>query len=114
MRPPFLRALALSLLAARIAGAVTITVVNLDGGGEGFNDPTVVAPVGGNAGTTLGAQRLNAVQHAADIWGALLNSSVAISIGATFDPLPCSMTSATLGQAGPNALFRDFSGAPLA
>ena len=38
--------------------AATITVVNMDGAGEGFNDPTPVAPVGGNPGTTLGAQRL--------------------------------------------------------
>ena len=57
------------------AGA-TITVVNLDGPGEGFNDPTPVPPVGENTGTTLGEQRFNAFQRAADIWGSLLDSSV--------------------------------------
>jgi hypothetical protein len=41
-------------------GAATITILNNDGAGVGFNDPTVVAPGGGNLGTTLGQQRLNA------------------------------------------------------
>ena len=36
-----------------------ITIVNMDGAGEGFNDPTPAAPVGGNPGTTIGQQRLN-------------------------------------------------------
>ena len=40
--------------------AATITIVNGDPAGVGFNDATVVAPIGGNAGTTLGQQRLNA------------------------------------------------------
>ena len=37
----------LSIPGARDAGA-KITIVNNDGPGEGFNDPTPVAPVGGN------------------------------------------------------------------
>ena len=41
--------------------------------GVGFNDPTPAVPVGGNAGTTLGQQRLNAFQSAANIWGATLD-----------------------------------------
>jgi hypothetical protein len=49
--------------------AAIITIVNNDAAGEGFNDPTPVAPVGGNNGTTRGAQRLIVVQRAADIWG---------------------------------------------
>jgi len=36
----------------------TIVIENGDAAGVGFNDPTVVAPVGGNGGTTLGQQRL--------------------------------------------------------
>lgn len=96
------------------ADAATILVVNNDGAGEGFNDPTVVAPVGGNPGTTLGAQRLNAFQHAANIWGGLLSSTVTIRVGATFDPLTCNATSAVLGSAGPTTAHRDFTGAPVA
>ena len=39
-------------LPTALAQAATITIVNNDGATEGFNDPTVVAPVGGNPGTT--------------------------------------------------------------
>ncbi len=102
------------VVAAASATAATITIVNTDGAGEGFNDPTVVAPVGGNPGTTLGAQRLNVFQHAADIWGALLPSTVAIQVNAKFDPLSCTATSGVLGSAGPTTVYRDFSGAPVA
>ncbi len=35
---------------------------------NGFNDPTPVAPVGGNPGTTLGEQRLNVYRYVAGIW----------------------------------------------
>src|SRR5215510_251470 len=67
--------------------AATIIVVNVDGAGEGFNDPTPAAPVGGNTGTTKGAQRLIAFQYAANIWGATLDSPVTIVVRAAFDPL---------------------------
>lgn len=94
-----------------IAGS-TVVIVNMDGPGEGFNDPTVVAPVGGNTGTTLGEQRLNAFQHAAGIWGAMLDSAVEIRVQASFDPLPCTPTSGTLGAAGAITIFANFPGAP--
>jgi hypothetical protein len=54
-------------------GAATIVIFNNDPAGVGFNDPTVVAPVGGNAGTTRGQQRLIAFQAAANKWGATLD-----------------------------------------
>lgn len=95
--------------------AATITVVNLDGPGEGFNDPAAPDPdstAGGNGGATLGAQRLLAFQSAANLWGAGLESSVEIRVGARFDPLTCTATSAVLGSAGPTSVFRDFTGAP--
>ena len=57
-----------------------ITVVNLDGPDEGFNDPTMAAPVGGNPGTTIGQQRLIAFQHAANIWASLITSPVEIRV----------------------------------
>jgi uncharacterized repeat protein (TIGR01451 family) len=95
-----------TLLAATVAArAATITIVNGDGAGKGFNDPTPVSPVGGNSGTTLGAQRLIAVQKAAQIWGATVQSGIEIKVDARFDPnpptgLPCDANSATLGSAG--------------
>jgi hypothetical protein len=91
----------------------TFTIINLDGPGEGFNDPTAAAPIGGNSGTTIGQQRLNAFQHAADIWGGLITSPVVIRVEAKFDPLSCTATSGVLGSAGPNTVHRDFAGAPV-
>ncbi|MEQ1636616.1 MAG: PA domain-containing protein [Methylococcales bacterium] len=94
-----------------VHAAATITIINGDLAGEGFNDPTVVAPVGGNNATTLGQQRLNVFQAAADIWGAQLDSAVPIRIFASMDALTCTASSALLGSAGPITVFRDFSGA---
>ncbi len=112
MRSFLVGAAILALLVEPLAAA-TITIVNLDGPAEGFNDITAVAPVGGNTGTTLGEQRLIAMQHAADIWANLLNSDVEIRVDASFDPLFCNASSATLGGAGTNSLHRDFPGAAL-
>jgi hypothetical protein len=103
-----------AVVASPVVHATTITIVNNDGAGEGFNDPTPVAPVGGNPGTTLGAQRLNAFQRAADIWAGLISSTVTIRVGAQFDPLACTATSAVLGAAGARTVHRDFSGALVA
>ena len=93
--------LLLALLVSLPAEAATIVIVNNDGAGEGFNDPTPAAPVGGNPGTTIGQQRLNVFQHAADIWGGLLPSDVTIRVRATFDALSCDATGAVLGARGP-------------
>ncbi len=106
-----LLALALILAAPRPAVAATVTVINADGAGEGFNDPSPRAAVGGNPGLTLGAQRFNVFQHAANIWGSILTSSVVITVEANFDPQFCTATSAVLGSAGPNTVESDFAGA---
>lgn len=122
MRTRFLHAIlvaGLTLAAAAAfprtgACAATITIVNNDGAGEGFNDPTPVAPIGGNSGTTRGQQRLNVFQAAANYWGAILTSNVVILVRAQFDPLTCTATSAVLGSAGPLTIHRDFPGAEVA
>ncbi len=102
-------------LACGVAGgaqaAATITIANTNAAGEGFNDPTPAAPIGGNAGTTLGQQRLIAFQHAANIWGATLTSSVPIRVAASFEALSCTADSAVLGSAGANDVYSDFPGA---
>ena len=117
MKHPLLRVLfvALLLVTTLAAGvdAAAIVIQNNDGAGEGFNDPTVVAPVGGNWGTTLGEQRLIAFTYAANIWAACLQSSVTITVRAQMDPLTCTPTSAVLGSAGAVSVHRDFAGAPL-
>jgi len=104
--------LVLCLCAASPVPAATFMINNLDGPGEGFNDATPVAPVGGNNGTTLGQQRLNLFQKAAEIWGAAIQSAVPIVIQANFDPLSCNASSAVLGSAGTIQIIRDFTGAP--
>jgi hypothetical protein len=106
--------LALACGVAAGAQAATITIINLNAPGIGFNDPTPVAPVGGNTATTLGQQRLLAFQHAAGIWGATLTSSVAIRVGASFEALSCTADSAVLGSAGANDIYADFPNAPKA
>src|SRR5438045_4351915 len=113
----FLRgAVAASLFAAAAVAqaAATITIVNGNAAGIGFNDTTPVAPVGGNPGTTLGQQRLNAFQYVASLWGQALDSTVEIRILATFEALTCTASSAVLGSAGPRDVESDFPGAPVA
>jgi hypothetical protein len=90
-----------------------ITVINNDGAGEGFNDPTPFTPIGGNPATTRGKARLIAFQHAAFLWGSCLTSQVEIKIGATMDPLPGTLTMAVLGQAGASTVHRNFPNAPV-
>jgi hypothetical protein len=112
LRLAALAAVSLGAFAAAPAAqaAATLVIVNGNAAGVGFNDPTPVAPVGGNPGTTLGQQRLNAFQHAANIWGATLTSAVPINILATFEPLTCTATGATLGSAGATTVWREVLG----
>ena len=107
--------LAASLLLAAVPGsATTITIINADNPGEGFNDPTPVVPVTGNAGTTLGQQRLNAFAAAASYWANRLSSSVAITVRAEMNPLSCEPRSGIIGAAGAADFFSDFPGTPRA
>ena len=107
-------ALAVFAMSPSAFGAATITILNADGAGVGFNDATVVAPVGGNAGTTLGQQRLLAFQAAADKWGATLTSAVPIVISAKWTALSCTDTGAVLGSAGATIIDRDEAGMAFA
>lgn len=101
-------------LASLAAQAATLTINNLNAPGVGFNDNTPAAPVGGNPGTTLGQQRLNAFKHAAAIWGAKIASPVEIIIDAQMTPLTCTATSAVLGSAQSGGSIRNVPGAAKA
>lgn len=103
--------LALSILFAPASafGGASILLINIDGAGEGFNDPAPRTPVGGNNGTTLGSQRLNAVAHAAEIWAATLDSNVQINLLARFNPQTCTPTAATLASAGTLQIVANFA-----
>ena len=112
----FLLAIAASVilaLSSSALGAATIVILNNDPAGVGFNDPTAVAPVGGNPGTTLGQQRLNAFQAAANVWGATLTSSSTITIRAQWSALSCTANSAVLGSSGTINIFANFANAPF-
>ena len=111
MRAAFTAALTAALglgVAAHARAGATVSIVNGNAAGVGFNDPAPRAPNGGNAGTTLGEQRLIAFQRAADLWGAAIDSAVPIRILATFEAQVCTATSATLGSAGSRFLYANF------
>lgn len=95
--------------------SATITIVNGDGAGEGFNDPAARVAEGGNSGTTLGQQRLNLFTNAAAIWGAYLDSGVPTKVNAQFNVLtPCSSGGGVLGSAGTRFTTFGFAGAVFA
>src|SRR6266478_8494351 len=109
--PALLLTLIVGLLGSSSAfGSVTIVIQNGDSPGVGFNDTTPVAPVGGNSGTTLGQQRLNAFQFAANVWGATLSSGPPIVVQASWVALPCTAGEGTLGSAGATSTQHDFLG----
>jgi hypothetical protein len=97
-------------------GSSVITIRVTDAAEEGFNDPTVVAAAPNNpGGTTLGGQRLAALQWVAGVWAAQLGSSVEINIEASFGELDCGPNpedGAVLAGAGSQFLFFDFPNAP--
>jgi hypothetical protein len=92
-------------LSATCLQAAEVVPVNFDDPGEGYNDPTPVAPVGGNPGTTLGEQRWIVAQFAANLWGSVLESDVPVYVGAQFNPLGPNV----LGSAGASFVFSDFA-----
>lgn len=114
MRTSILSALVLSLTVLLLAVTVTpaaaqsqIVIVP----GAGLADATAAAPVGGNPGTTVGAQRTNVFLRAADIWSRMLTSTVPVRVQAQFVPQFCNSFSATLGSAGPITIVGNFAGA---
>lgn len=102
-------------LAGSVAADATFTIDVADSAGEGFLSnapPDAASTAGGNNGSTLGAQRLAALQHALDIWGNLLDSEVPIVVEAAVDDLPCTNNSAVLGQGGTSSIFFRVPNAP--
>ena len=92
---------------ARASATITIQP------GAGFDDPTPVAPVGGNNGTTLGQQRLNAFIFAAGIWGATINSGPTITISANWPTLTCDADTAVLAATSVVTMQRNFANSPF-
>jgi PA domain len=101
----------LMVLSTAPARAADIILNIVDPPNLGFNDPTPVAPVGGNAGTTLGEQRRIVFQAAASIWEAALAPDVDIVIQSSFGPLACTATTGVLGSASTIQIFANFQNA---
>lgn len=100
-----LLAAGLAQSAAAFAGA-KITLVNEDAGtGQGLDDRTPAAPVGGNPGTTRGQQAIIVFNFAADLWGSVLDSDAEIFNSASFAPLYCDTNSGVLGGSGTTHLI---------
>jgi hypothetical protein len=108
-------ALALLLIAPAVASGqgATIVINNINAPGIGFNDPTPVAPLPTNPGTTRGQQRLIVFQRAAIIHGQQILSPVPIIVNAQFISQTCGPTSGVLGSAGTQSVSRDFANAPV-
>jgi hypothetical protein len=91
---------------ATYATAADIKIDNQDvGTGQGLDDPTPAAPLGGNPGVTRGEQARIVFQFAADIWGAVLHSDVPVTVSASFAKLSCDATAGVLGSAGATSIF---------
>lgn len=80
---------------------LNFTINYKDSPGEGFNDPL------------FGAKRKAAFEFAVGIWATALEGSIPVVVDATFDSLGGDAFSAILGQAGPNTVVKDFTGAVL-
>src|SRR5687768_10478857 len=93
---PILIAALLTVVATPVSAdpPARIVLINYDGANVGLNDPTPVAPVGGNPGTTLGQQRQIALSYAASIWARKLRSFVPMEIAVAFQPRTCTATGA--------------------
>jgi hypothetical protein len=112
IRSGLLATLFLVLAADALAGTGRVIIVNRDAAGVGFNDPTPVAPVGGNEGTTIGQQRLNVFERAGKRWSGVLDMKVDIRVRASFASLTCTDTDVVLGQASAETWHLNFPNAP--
>jgi len=95
-----------------VVGNFTINVVDPDPA-VGFSDPSppdAASAAGGNPGTTIGEQRLEAYKLVVALWDGILDINTQIVLQASFTPLSCGPTSGVLGAAGALNVYRDFPG----
>jgi hypothetical protein len=94
-----------------ITGSESTIQVNFN---SGFADAAAIAAVGGNAGTSVGAQRKLSFIKAAEILAEQLVSSQTIIVDAAFAALSCNSSSAVLGSAGAAASLANVDPMPAA
>ncbi len=80
-----------------VTGSASTIQLNFD---DGFADATGISAVGGNGGTTVGAQRKLSFIKAAEVLADQVQSSQSILVDADFTSLSCDTSTATLGSAG--------------
>ncbi len=91
-----------------LPGTTAFDVIVLDGPAEGFNDPSPVAPVGANPGTTLGQQRRNTIDFILGTWGALLDNQETVRVGVSTEDFFCDpVQGAVLAAATPYCVLTD-------
>lgn len=86
-------------------GTATFTVEYMDPPGSGFNSTAAATPVGGNPGTTLGAQRRFAFEQALLKWASHLDNPVPTKVLAVHDSFACSAAGGVLAAAGTTCLL---------
>ncbi|MFN7922787.1 MAG: PA domain-containing protein [Bryobacteraceae bacterium] len=96
---------ALAALTPQAMAIAPVTLIVADPPGSGFNDATPAKPGGGNSGTTVGEQRLIALQHAVAIWSSKLDSPMPIRIRVSFKSLGCTAGAGTVGAAQTPDIF---------
>lgn len=92
-----------------VSGTLSTIQLNFN---SGFDDSTAISAVGGNNGTTVGAQRKLSFIKAAEILADKIASSVTIIVDADFSALSCDAGSAVLGSAGATTNTGNVSPAP--
>ncbi|MGA9334850.1 MAG: hypothetical protein WBV39_11290, partial [Rudaea sp.] len=78
-----------------------------------WTDPTKAMPIGGNPGTTLGEQRMNAVKYATNELSTQLHIPIPIAVHACGAHLGGDQDSAILAHASPNSYFFDSPEYPI-
>ena len=110
----YLQVFTAALFVASTLSSATFSIIYPDNeGNAGFSSASSRDPVGGNNGSTLGQQRKNVLEKAAEIWGAYLESDVEIEIYASFEDGGGNSEGAVLASCGPDYFYEDFTNQPM-
>jgi hypothetical protein len=102
----------LAVAASLSAGTGRMIIISNDLQGVGLNDPTPATPIAGNNGTTLGQQRRNVLELAAQRWTTLLDTNVDIRVRTSFVSMDCDDTGVVLAAANSVTWSANFANAP--
>lgn len=104
------RVISIWLASVSLVEAASFEIVAKDSiASDWLNDSTFSSPLSTNSATTIGGQRRNLLQAAADQWGSRLGSDVVITFEVSVEDLACDTNSAVLAAAGPLAFTHDYA-----